>query len=265
MSKNRCAWPRVRSGALRAATLGASIALAACGGATSPTEHVVPVMTVGVTPAAPDLVLGDTATLTATPRAASGAPLAGRSITWSTSNEAVARVSAAGLVEARGMGTVTISATSEGKVGTATVYVVAPKIAGRTFVLTTVDGKGLPFLAYDRTAPDGSRSAHWIVADTLRLLGDGRLSYAKVDRWLDQNSGEPETMDDVTTSAGGFFEQVDDRVAVAWHYLQRPAQAYFTDTLQVRANDVVRRMALYTCAECPRPVVDFVYTRVQEK
>src|SRR5207244_2895199 len=66
---------------------------------------------------------GQTAQLTATPKDANGNPLIGRGVTWSTTNGSVATVSATGLVTATGAGSATITATSEGKSGTASVTV----------------------------------------------------------------------------------------------------------------------------------------------
>ncbi len=70
-----------------------------------------------------DLVPGQPTQLTATPRDAGGAALTGRSVTWSSSNNAIAEVDANGLVTGRGPGTATITATSEGRNGTASISV----------------------------------------------------------------------------------------------------------------------------------------------
>src|SRR5436309_13907163 len=61
---------------------------------------VAPVAAVTVSPAAPTVQVGQTAQLTATPKDASGNPLAGRVITWQSSNGAVASVNGSGLVTA---------------------------------------------------------------------------------------------------------------------------------------------------------------------
>jgi uncharacterized protein YjdB len=84
-----------------------------------------PVATVDVTPATVTVGAGQTAQLTATPKSATGAPLTGRSITWISSNLAVATVSSTGLVTGVSAGTATITATSEGKSGQAAVTVTA--------------------------------------------------------------------------------------------------------------------------------------------
>jgi uncharacterized protein YjdB len=78
-----------------------------------------PVASVSVAPTAVSIAIGQTAQLTATPRNASGNPLAGRVVTWASSNTAAATVNATGLVTGVAAGPATITATSEGKNGTA--------------------------------------------------------------------------------------------------------------------------------------------------
>ena len=69
---------------------------------------------------------GSTTQATAIPRDANGNSLAGRPIIWSTEKNEVATVSVDGVVTAVAPGTATITATSEGKTGSATVTVSAP-------------------------------------------------------------------------------------------------------------------------------------------
>src|SRR2546425_1586027 len=95
------------------------------GGATI-TVTVVPVASVTVSPATASAQVGQTVQLTATPKDAGGSPLAGRAVTWTTSNASIATVSAAGLVSAVAAGRGTITGPGEGKTGTATVTVTAP-------------------------------------------------------------------------------------------------------------------------------------------
>jgi uncharacterized protein YjdB len=83
------------------------------------------VASVSVTPATASVVAGQTVQLTATPQDASGNALTGRVVTWASSNTAVATVNASGLVTGVSAGSATITATSEGKSGTATVTVTA--------------------------------------------------------------------------------------------------------------------------------------------
>src|SRR5207244_587993 len=95
-------------------------------GTASVTVSNTPVATVSVSPASINLQTGQTSQLTATPKDAAGNPLVGRAVTWATSNGSVATVNATGLVTATGAGSATITATSEGKSGTAGVTVTAP-------------------------------------------------------------------------------------------------------------------------------------------
>lgn len=64
--------------------------------------------------------------LTATPLDSAGAPLAGGSVTWTSSNTGVARVDTGGVVRGVAPGWATITATSEGVAGTAAVRVLLP-------------------------------------------------------------------------------------------------------------------------------------------
>jgi hypothetical protein len=83
----------------------------------------VPVNAVTVTPGTLSLVVGDTTRLSATLTDSSGNVLFGRSITWSSSNTSVALTLGEGFVRAMGAGTATITATAEGRSGTAVATV----------------------------------------------------------------------------------------------------------------------------------------------
>ena len=87
------------------------------------TVQKIPVASVVVTPPHVDASPGAKTQLSATAFDAGQNPLPERLISWSTSNAAVATVSASGLVTAVGQGNASISATSEGKSGSATVTV----------------------------------------------------------------------------------------------------------------------------------------------
>src|SRR6266403_2234773 len=67
----------------------------------SPRPDTAAVASVAVSPASPSVQVGLTVQLTATPKDANGNPLAGRLVTWATSDSGVARVSATGLVTGR--------------------------------------------------------------------------------------------------------------------------------------------------------------------
>jgi chitinase len=92
-------------------------------GSATATVTLVPVATVSVTLASPTLAIGATTQATATPKDANNNVLSGRAITWSSGNTSVASVSSSGLVTAIAAGTSSITATSEGKSGSATATV----------------------------------------------------------------------------------------------------------------------------------------------
>ncbi|MBC8087947.1 MAG: Ig-like domain-containing protein [Phycisphaerae bacterium] len=110
-----------------------------------------PVAAVVVTPLTAQLTVGGTPSqLTAVARDANGATLAGRAIAWSSSAVGVATVSQTGLVTAVAAGTTTITATSDGRSGTAAITTVADPCnvvrtlaVGQTFTgsLTNADCK----------------------------------------------------------------------------------------------------------------------------
>ena len=83
------------------------------------------VASVSVIPATATVQVGDTLRLTTLVEDASGNILTGRRVVWATSSPPVATVSASGFVTAVTAGTATITATSEGKSGTAALVVVA--------------------------------------------------------------------------------------------------------------------------------------------
>ena len=85
----------------------------------------VPVASVSVSPGTPSIQVGSTVQLSATARDANNNILTGRSIAWSTANAAIASISTTGLVTAVTAGSTQITATSEGKTGSAAVTVTA--------------------------------------------------------------------------------------------------------------------------------------------
>ena len=93
------------------------------------TVSPAPVASVAVSPTSATLIVGQTLQLEAQPRDASGRPLDGRTMTWSTNRPDVATVTSTGIVAAVSPGTATITATSEGRSGTATIVVQAPTVS----------------------------------------------------------------------------------------------------------------------------------------
>jgi len=96
-----------------------------------------PVASVEVSPANDTITLPGTAQLTATAFDAQHNPLANRAITWSSNVPNIANVDGTGLVTGVAAGTATITASSEGKSGTAAVVVLPPVAASVTVAPTT--------------------------------------------------------------------------------------------------------------------------------
>jgi acid phosphatase len=88
------------------------------GGPTGPASIVV-------SPATWSLTIGATVQFAATPKDASGNPLTGYTITWSSSDSTIATVNGTGLVTGLAAGTATITATSDGKSGSGSIAVSA--------------------------------------------------------------------------------------------------------------------------------------------
>ncbi len=104
-------------------------------------EIVLPVNTVTLSPLNPTVAVGGTQQLTATLRDANSAVVTGRAVSWSTLSAAsVGTVSATGLVSVLTAGSVVVSATSEGKVGTA---VINPLLPGTPLTIAGANGTTL--------------------------------------------------------------------------------------------------------------------------
>src|SRR6059058_2126547 len=87
------------------------------------------VASVSVTPATATIGVGQTAQYAAITRDAFGNPLGGRTVTWSSSNPGVATVNGAGQATGVAVGAATLTATSEGKSGTAAILVTNVPVA----------------------------------------------------------------------------------------------------------------------------------------
>src|SRR5690606_36600409 len=93
-----------------------------------------PVAQVSVSPATPALFVGDVVQLRASLTAADGSVLTGRQVAWTTSAAGVASVDNTGNVKGIAAGTATITATSEGVRGSATVAVSLRPVATLTVI-----------------------------------------------------------------------------------------------------------------------------------
>src|SRR5206468_2953135 len=85
-----------------------------------------PVATVAVSPASASVAAGQAVQLSAVTKDSAGTVLTGRTVTWASSNSGIASVSGSGFVTGVTVGAATITATSEGKSGTAAITVTAP-------------------------------------------------------------------------------------------------------------------------------------------
>ena len=120
------------TGLITAIAPGGAVVTAASEGRTAVvaiTVSSVPVASVAVTPASDEVVVTQTLQLTATAKDAQGGSLTGRPVSWSTSDATKATVSSTGLVTGIAPGTVTITASAEGKSGTSDITV-KPKPVG---------------------------------------------------------------------------------------------------------------------------------------
>jgi len=113
------------SGLVTAVALGTATITASSEGksGTSAITVYIPVASVTVAPPTATVLVTQTKQFTATTKDAQGNTLTGRLVTWGSSNTNVATVDATGLATAKALGTATITATSEGKSGTATLTV----------------------------------------------------------------------------------------------------------------------------------------------
>jgi uncharacterized protein YjdB len=101
--------------------------MGAASGVSIITVGIVPIASIVVTPSPQALITGQTVQLTATAFDGGGGTLAGRPMAWASANPAIATVDQNGLVTAVAPGgPVDITATAEGKVGTAEVTVSLP-------------------------------------------------------------------------------------------------------------------------------------------
>lgn len=146
--------------------VGVAATLAGCVGE-NPTDsnNSNPVHTITLAPPTAAVAVNGTVQFYATLRDAEGSALGGRPVTWTSADEAVATVSATGVVRGTAMGSTTIRAESEGK----------STVAG----LTVTAGGGAPGAGYyvapnGSSGGDGSEARPWDLATGLAGAG-GRV------------------------------------------------------------------------------------------
>jgi uncharacterized protein YjdB len=187
-------------------------------GTASVTVGVVPVASVTVSPASVSLQPNGTAQLGATVRNAAGDVLSARLITWSSSNTTVATVSATGFVTALAAGSATITATSEGKTGSATVSVTAPP-PPPPISSTCVAPNLLATLGFENgiTPAFGQGANYWTARnDGSMIVSDPTASGGKSFQTTWQQSPASEQ----NAYVAGVLAQGVTRVHARWRYKQ---------------------------------------------
>jgi uncharacterized protein YjdB len=109
-----------------------------------------------VQPPVDTIVQGQTTAFTAILKDADGNILSGRSIVWSSSNTGIATTTPGGSATGVAPGTATITATSEGKIGTATLVVTPAPVASVTVAPATATIKRGDTKQFTATAKDAS-------------------------------------------------------------------------------------------------------------
>jgi len=150
------------------------------------TVSLVPIDTVSVTPRTSNLAAGQTVQLAARLVDSVGAVLTGRTISWDTDQPTIATVGADGLVTAISSGRATITASAEGRSGTAIVNVSPVPVAS----LTITPGSATLF-------PGGTQQLTATARDAVNNLLPGRII-----TWI---SGAPSV---ATVTQGGLVTAV---------------------------------------------------------
>jgi uncharacterized protein YjdB len=119
------------SGVVTGVTAGSATITASSSGksgtaALTVTAQPAVVTTVTVSPPTVSVAVGATVGLSATVKDAQGNTMTGQTVTWSSSNTAIAGVNSTGLVTGVSAGSATITAASSGKSGTSSVTVTSP-------------------------------------------------------------------------------------------------------------------------------------------
>ena len=152
------------------------------------------VASVTVAPPTASVIAGQTVALTATTSDATGTVLTGRVITWTSANATVATVSPTGVVTGVAAGgPVAITATSEGKNGTAAITVTPVPVASVTVAPATATvnvGQSVTFQATPKDAGGNALA--------------GRVDYLGVQQSLGSDSERCRRRD------GGFRRELDD-------------------------------------------------------
>jgi uncharacterized protein YjdB len=141
-------------------------------GTAAVTVKPVPVGTVTVQPTSLELDVGRTSSFSALVRDANGTVVTGRVVTWTSSNTAVATVTSAGVVKAIRTGSAAITATSEGKSGSAQLTATPAPVGSVVVSPSTVTSPSGQSVTFSATVRDTTgvivtdRTLAWSSSDT---------------------------------------------------------------------------------------------------
>jgi uncharacterized protein YjdB/alpha-tubulin suppressor-like RCC1 family protein len=147
------------------------------------TVNPIPVATVTVAPGSANVAVAANTTLSATTRDAGGNVLPGRVVFWSTSDSTRATVNGSGVVTGVRKGPVTITATSEGQSGSATITVIpgAPAlvtVSPNPLTVVALDTARLTAVVQDASGDTITAAVSWSSADggTATVNGSGLVT-----------------------------------------------------------------------------------------
>ena len=134
-----------------------------------------PVTTITVTAPATAITVAETVQLTATALDADGNAVEGATFAWSSGDAGVASVSSAGLVTGLAAGTVEISATTEGVIGTLALTIAPAPPTGPTSLTLQEVASGLTFPVYLTSPPGDDRLFVLEKGGSIRVIRGGAL------------------------------------------------------------------------------------------
>ncbi|HLL83469.1 MAG TPA: hypothetical protein VK420_12480 [Longimicrobium sp.] len=125
----------------------------------------------------------------------------------------------------------------------------------RVYVLRTVEARQLPQATIDQSYPDGSRTVHTLLSDSLVLVSDTVLNRRRVERHASyRGPDDAGFINEFALAELGTYRRRGDVVFVTWQSLSR-------DTLWMRSGALVAAEHIgLLCSICtPLRTVEFVY------
>jgi uncharacterized protein YjdB len=219
------------TGLVTAVSPGTVVISAATGGVSGDftvTVIPVPVGVVEVTPPAATILVGASQGLTAVTKSAAGAPLPGRSVSWSSLAPAVATVNGSGLVTGVSQGVAEVTATSEGVSDTATVTVQPVPVASLTLTPaseTVVVGGEATLTATTRDAANNLLTGRVIAWGSLdpavaTVAGNGTVTGVGLGTTgiVATSEEKADTATILVTMASGSWASAQEMSTPRWHF-----------------------------------------------